>query len=145
MSLEGKGFEELAYAVDAVEGRLKQAVETAMTAAQREIQADVDAASAKYVPGGTKYSTGAMRASIKKPDGVKWDGTAARIGVGFNIPGRKGGGLHSIFIMYGTPRMSANRKLYAAIRGAATARRVRQAIADAMGEALKLDSASHDR
>lgn len=124
---------------------MKQAVETAMSAAQKKIQADVDAASAKYVPGGTKYSTGAMRASIKKPDGVNWDGTTAKIGVGFNIPGRKGGGLHSIFIMYGTPRMSANRKLHMAIRGAATAKRVKQAIADVMGEALKLDSASLSR
>lgn len=66
--------------------------------------------------------TGKTERSIAKKRNVKWIGTLASIDVGFSI--RKGG-LASIFLMYGTPKMQPDKKLYNAIYGNATKRKVR--------------------
>lgn len=66
--------------------------------------------------------TGKTERSIAKKRNVKWTGTLASIDVGFSI--RKGG-LASIFLMYGTPKMQPDKKLYNAIYGNATKRKVR--------------------
>lgn len=59
---------------------------------------------------------------------VEWDGTVAKIPVGFDI---KNGGMASIFLMYGTkvfgtPRVKKDTKLYKAIYGKETKAKVKE-------------------
>lgn len=63
----------------------------------------------KYLPAKGRYSTGTTLDSLYTDKTVHWHGDTAYIDVGFSI--RKGG-LASIFLMYGTPRMKKDQKLY---------------------------------
>lgn len=68
--------------------------------------------------------TGDTEASLVKNANVKWAGTQASVEVGFDIPH---GGLPSVFLMYGTPRMKPDMNLYNSIYGSATKSKVRKA------------------
>ena len=57
---------------------------------------------------------------------MEWTGDTASVGVGFDI---SGGGLPSIFLMYGTklhgqPHITPDRKLYDAVYGAKTRKEI---------------------
>lgn len=136
MSLIFKGFEDLAYQIEQAEKDLRGAVNEALTETQGIIQSNTRQAAAKYTKGGTKYSTGRMLAAVKADTGPEWSGTVASVGVGFDLG--KPGGYHSIFVMYGTPRMKKDVKLYNAIRGARTKQQVAQAQERIMQDHLKL-------
>lgn len=113
-----ENFKDLLYRVEKVSGDMRPAVDEALTELQRSIQDDVKAAAAKYTKGGTPYSTGAMLGAIKPANGPEWAGTTAKVGVGFEIHKPGGGGMHSVWMMYGTPRIAKDVKLYRAVRGA---------------------------
>lgn len=53
--------------------------------------------------------TGRTIKSLRKDDSTNWSGDVGSIEVGFDI---KNGGLASIFIMYGTPRIKPDKNLY---------------------------------
>lgn len=63
------------------------------------------------------HLTGATEKSLKKQANVEWVGTLASVETGFDI---SNGGLPSIFLMYGTPRMKKDQKLYNAFFGGKT-------------------------
>ena len=65
--------------------------------------------------------TGDTEESLKRNADVTWIGTAAEVEVGFDIDN---GGLPSVFLMYGTPKMKPDRKLYNAIYGAKTKKEI---------------------
>jgi len=65
----------------------------------------------------THKATGRTQKSLQKECKVKWSGTVAESDVGFDI---SGGGLPSIFLMYGTPRMGKDAKFYQAFYNKAT-------------------------
>ncbi len=67
--------------------------------------------------------TGITEKSLDKNDSVSWEGTQASIPVGFHI---RQGGLASIFLMYGTPRMQPDKKLYNAIYGSKTKKEIHE-------------------
>lgn len=75
--------------------------------------------------GGLKgYATGNMYRTIIDDHNVTWEtGTVASVNAGFNL--KSGGGIHSIFVMYGTPRMSKDLKVYNAVRGGNIKRRIK--------------------
>ena len=120
MSITFKGFEQLAEDIDAIGGDLKNAVDEALTESQKLIQSNLQTAAAEYSRkgGGKGYTTGKMYQSIIKDPQVEWKGLIAEVGAGFELFAR--GGWHSIFIMYGTPRMSKDQKVYNAIKGTKT-------------------------
>lgn len=114
------GFAELAEMIDKKGNDLKKAVDEALTETQKLVQKNVDEAASTYAKkgGGKGYATGAMYRTILKNAGIEWKGSIAEVGVGFNLSEK--GGYHSIFLMYGTPRIKKNTKLYNAIKGSKT-------------------------
>lgn len=139
MSITFKGFEDLAEQVDKAGDKLKTAVDDALTETQRIVQNNVQQASNVYARkgGGVKgYATGQMFSAIKNNIQIEWSGNVAIIHVGFDL--KAPGGFHSIFVMYGTPRMAKNAKVYNAIFGAKTKKQIAEAQKKAMEKYLKL-------
>ena len=138
MRLTFDGLDRLARRIDEIEGDIKPAADEALTKVQRYVQENVRQASAKYTKGGTTYSTGRMRAAIKPDNGPEWAGTVASVHVGFEIYAAGGGGMHSIWRMYGTPRAAKDTRLYNAIRGVRTRKQVREIMEKTFIEHAKL-------
>lgn len=80
------------------------------------------------------HLTGQTEKSLVKNEKVQWEGMIAYIKVGFNI---RQGGLASIFLMYGTPRMSPDKKLYNSIYGSSTKKKIRQIQEEIFKEELR--------
>lgn len=110
MRLEFTGFEEYAERLDKLGGDLKKTTEKALIETHKLLTPKVEEAFRKH---DVKYSHDTL-ASLKKDARVEWDGSVAAIGVGFKI---SEGGFPSIFIMYGTPRMQPDKKVYNSIYG----------------------------
>lgn len=139
MSLEFDGLKDLLYKISEVEGDLQPAADEALTKVQRYVQANVRQAAARYSPGGTRYSTGAMKAAIKPDDGPQWAGSVATVGVGFEIHKAGGGGMHSVWMMYGTPRISPDTKLHNAVRGLKTKVEIRKIMDETLRKRIAID------
>lgn len=119
MKIMFDGFKDLAYAIDEAGGDLHAAVEEALTKTAELVQNTLGQAALPYAEKGLKgYATGDMFNSLKKENPIYWTGTVAEVSVGFELYEK--GGWHSIFIMYGTPRISKNQKIYNAIKGTRT-------------------------
>ena len=132
MKILFNGFEDLAYLIDKTGGNLQEAVDDALTETQILVQNNVTSAAAPYSAKGLKgYATGRMYSTIIDDGIITWHGSVATIDVGFRI--RADGGWHSIFVMYGTPRMSKDTKVYNAIKGTKT----KKEIADKQEEVMQ--------
>lgn len=119
MSIIFNGFQDLAYKIDEAGGDLHVAVDEALTKTQDLIENYVINASVPYAHKGIKgYATGKMFDAIIKDARIDWSGSIASVRVGFDLS--QDGGWHSIFVMYGTPRMAKDQKIYNAIRGTRT-------------------------
>lgn len=131
------GFKDLAAQIDKAQGDLHGAVNEALEETERIVHDNLETAAAPYARGGRKgYATGAMYAARKGLKGVQWAGTWAEIGVGFDL--KANGGFHSIFVMYGTPRMAKDAKVYNAIRGAKTRKQIAEKQQGIMKKHLEL-------
>lgn len=98
----------------------KRAFESALKASQNVVRENVTAAMQRHT------ETGRTAKAIIKNSDVEWTGDTASIDVGFDITG---GGLASIFLMYGTtvhgqPHITPDRNLYNAVYGQKTRREV---------------------
>lgn len=94
----------------------KRAFESALKASQNVVRQNVTAAMRRH------EETGQTARAIIKDSAVEWTGDTASIDVGFDITG---GGLPSIFLMYGTqlhgqPHITPDRNLYNAVYGTKT-------------------------
>lgn len=108
LKLDVSGFEEYIQKLEKLEADVKPIVEDALNQAGETITDDTfDAVSDSNLPRGGEYSTGKTRESIIKNPRVKWSGTTAEIGVGFdfNKPGAGG------YLITGTPRMAPDKAL----------------------------------
>jgi hypothetical protein len=131
------GFADLAYAIDKAGGDLKEAVDEALVATQSQIQQNVSSAAAPYAAKGRKgYATGRMYDTIIADGAVHWEGSIAYVDTGFRI--RESGGWHSIFVMYGTPRMAKDTAVYNAIKGTATQKQIAKLQQEIMQKHLEL-------
>lgn len=106
-----EGFDELMGKLDKLGGDLKQVTEECLSVAPDVIGPKLHADMERH------HRTGKTDKSIVDKGHVEWSGTVASMSVGFNL---KDGGMPSIFLMYGTPRMKKNTKLYNDVYGKAT-------------------------
>lgn len=81
---------------------VKRAVQGGMLATKKQVNSEVTTAmQSGNLPAGGKYSTGDTMGHLNEEMTVDWEGNMARLKLGFNM---EGGGITSIFLMYGTPR-----------------------------------------
>lgn len=131
MSITFNGFAELAEMVDRSGADLKSAVNEALVESQKIVQQNLTTGAAVYAAKGLKgYATGKMYSTIISDGAVSWEGSVATVNAGFKLD--QNGGWHSIFVMYGTPRMAKDPKVYNAIKGTKT----RKAIAKKQEEIM---------
>jgi len=107
---------------------MRRGVESALKASKEYVNPKIESAMAK-LPASGRYSTGDTKRSIDKDMSVDWNGMTGTIKVGFDF---SKSGLTSIFLMYGTPKMSPVAGLKNAIYGTKT----QKEIAELQGEAL---------
>lgn len=101
--LDVSGLEEYIKKLENLNKDLKKTFESALHATNSHVTKKIEPTIAKH------KQTGATESSINKENKVTWQGTTAITKVGFDI---KNGGLASIFLMYGTPKMTPDRGLY---------------------------------
>lgn len=99
---------------------MKRGVEAALKASKQHVNPLIEQAMTK-LPAGGRYSTGDTKKSIDKDLAVEWQGMTGSIKVGFDF---KKSGMKSIFLMYGTPRMSPVAGLKNAIYGTKTQKEI---------------------
>ena len=112
-----EGFDETIQRLKELEGDLKTTTEDALKASQAIIAENAKVAIEKHV------RSGKTKTSVITDGAVEWEGFTASIPVGFDI---KNGGLPSVFLMYGTPRMAKDPDVYNAVYGKKTRERVQQ-------------------
>lgn len=127
LSLDFKNFEEYAEKLDRLGGDLRGAVERALQESADFVTQQLQADMPKH------HRTGRTQKSILNSN-VEWSGTTAEIKVGFDI---SHGGLASIFLMYGTPRMSKDQKLYNDVYGTATRRKIKEIQEKVFSDAIR--------
>lgn len=137
MSITFDGFEKLAEDIDAIGGDLHEAVDEALEETQKIVHEELVQAAEIYASankGKKGYATGKMYKSIINDVRIDWKGTIAEVKTGFTGEGGKYAGfMHSIFVMYGTPKMVKDVKVYNAIKGT----KVRKEIYDKQEEIMK--------
>lgn len=114
-------FEILSKQLKSLNGNIKKTTETALKKSKVYVNKNLVADMNKH------NKTSATIRSLDKTTSVNWVGSLGSIPVGFNIGE---GGLASIFLMYGTPRMSKDQKLYNDVYGSKNSEEVAKIQAD---------------
>lgn len=129
--LEFEGFDRAIARLKKLDGDTKATTEKALKKTHEIITKKAEEAIRPH------RETGATEESLYREGEVEWAGTLASVNVGFSI--RKGG-LASIFLMYGTPRMDKDQKLYNSVFGTSTRKEVLNAQEEIFYEEIrKLD------
>lgn len=130
IKLQFTAWEQLAESLDKLDGNVKKATEEALIESHKAITPKIEAA---FAPHSTKFSGDTLK-TLRKQSKVEWEGLVASIPIGFDI-GK--GGLASVFIMYGAPTVSADRKVYNAFYGAATKKQINEIQKEIFERAIK--------
>lgn len=122
LTIDFQGFETMQRRLQSLGGDMRKTAEDALRESHKIVTQNVTAAMTNH-----RESGDTANAIIDTPD-IQWTGDTASVDVGFNIVG---GGLPSIFLMYGTqlhgqPHITPDRKLYNAVYGASTRREIRE-------------------
>ncbi|HIZ16859.1 MAG TPA: hypothetical protein H9675_04745 [Firmicutes bacterium] len=121
LSLNFDGFAEILNKLEKLGKNSNDTAETALIESKHYVHKNLEDAMAAH------NRTGQTERSLHYQDKIEWTGSIAEMGVGFDI---SGGGLPSIFLMYGTPRMSPDKKLYNAIFGNKTRKEISEIQSD---------------
>ncbi|MDE5763748.1 MAG: hypothetical protein K2I00_02135 [Ruminococcus sp.] len=108
LNIEFSGFDEAVKRLESLEGNVKKTAGEALKKSKQTVQKNLEKAMQKH------NRTHATVKSLDNESGVTWVGGVGTIYVGFNIAE---GGLSSVFLMYGTPRIKKDSKLYNAVYG----------------------------
>lgn len=116
--LEFEGFDEAIARLNKIGANVKNISEKALKKTHSIITENAKEA---ITPHNQTYQT---EKSLQKEAKIEWNGTVASVKTGFSI---SAGGLASIFLMYGTPRMKKDQKMYNAFWGKSTQQEVSEA------------------
>lgn len=135
IGLQVAGFEDYMAKLDKLGGSqlMQKGVESALKASKEYVNPQIESAMTK-LPAGGRYSSGNTKESIDKNLSVEWQGMTAGIKVGFDF---SKSGPTSIFLMYGTPRMSPVNGLKNAIYGAKNKKAIAQIQAEVLDRVIK--------
>lgn len=128
LTVDFSNFAEYAEKLDQLGGDLKATAEEALQDSKDYVTENLERDMKSH------RRTGRTEASIKDDSKVTWEGMTASVDVGFNIAH---GGLASIFLMYGTPKMAKDQKLYNDVYGAATKRKIKKMQEEIFEKAIK--------
>ena len=117
LTVDFANFEEYAEKLDRLGGDLKAAIDKALEESKDFVNTQLHEQMKKH------RRTGNTERTISDTANVEWSGPICSVDVGFDIAQ---GGLASVFLMYGTPRMDKDQKLYNAVYGTATKRKVKE-------------------
>lgn len=115
--IEFEGFEEVVARLTKLGANTKSITEKALKETHKVITAKAKEAIQPH------KLTGLTERSLKTSSNIEWAGTLASVETGFSI---RQGGLASIFLMYGTPRMKKDQKMYNAFFSKKTQDEVRK-------------------
>lgn len=125
MKLEIEGLNELLNRIESLDGNIRQVTEEALRETHAIVTRKAEAAMANgNLPAKGKYSHGDTLGHLRRNAAVEWHGDVAEVPVGFDI---NSGGLVSIFLMYGTPRMRPAKGLKDAFFGSRTRKEIVEA------------------
>lgn len=128
ITLQFTGFEEYAEKLDKLGGDLKATTEKALQNSHDFIMPKLHQDMRKH------HRSGQTEGSIVDDAKVEWEGTTASVRIGFKI---RDGGLPSIFLMYGTPRMKKDQQLYDDIYGNKTKKAIKELQEKTFARAIK--------
>ena len=129
ITIEFDGFDEALKRFEEMEKDLKPVVEKALKETHRIMTPGIKSAITPH------HATGRTEESLHESPKVKWSGNIGEIDVGFNI---SKGGLPSVFLMYGTPKMRPDMKLWDAFFGSNVKKKVSDAQKRIVMEELSL-------
>lgn len=135
IGLQVAGLDEYMSKLDELGGSqaMKRGVDEALKDSKKYVNPLIEQAMTK-LPAAGRYATGRTKESIDDSMVVDWEGMTASIKVGFDF---KKSGMTSIFLMYGTPRMSPVSGLKNAIYGAKTQKEIGVIQAEALSRVIK--------
>lgn len=114
---------------------LKRATQAGMAAAKAQVnKLATEAMQPNNLPAGGAYSTGETLGALNKDFDVTWTGNLAELPVGFDL---YDGGMASVFLMNGTPRMAPANGLWHAFYGKPEQRIVKKELEKAVVKVLK--------
>lgn len=128
LKLEVDGLNELVERLSKVGADTKSIAEKALKESHAYVTTNIHNAMSKH------HRTGRTEGAIVDSPKVDWVGTLASIEIGFDI---SNGGLASIFLMYGTPRMRKDQELYNSVWGKATTTAITQIQENVLYDALR--------
>lgn len=108
MELEFDGFDDVINRLKKMEGDTKKVSEKALAKTFELVTPKIQSAMAPH------NDRGITAESIVTSPHIEWAGSIGSVDIGFDIPH---GGLPSVFLMYGTPKMAPDRGLYNAVYG----------------------------
>lgn len=122
------GFDEVIAQLEELESDAKKVTEEALKATHAHVTQKLEKAVKPH------KQTGVTERSLKKDAEINWFGSTAKVNVGFDI---SKGGLPSVFLMYGTPRMKKDPKLYATLYGKKTEKEIKEIQEDMFYDAIR--------
>lgn len=125
--LKFKGSKEIIYKFQELGEDLEKALTTALSDSAKYVAESATSAMEKH------NRTHKTVDSIDRTYKVEKRGNVLKVPVGFHI---SKGGLASIFLMYGTPRMAKDTNLYNSIRGTKTRKKIAEIQKKAFTEAI---------
>lgn len=128
------GLKEISEKLEKLGASVEETTELAMKQSKKYLNNGIEQAMNSSKFDFNRPNQGETRRSLDKSDHVYWDRKTALIDVGFDLDD---GGLPSIFLMYGTPQIEPDRKLFSAIFGSKTKKQVRQIQESVFYEALR--------
>lgn len=108
LTIDFKQFGDLIEKIDRMNGDVKGVINDCLTQSRDLVSDELQKAMSKH------NRTHRTERSIRDSEPVEWKVDEATLKVGFDL---KQGGMPSIFLMHGTPRVTKDTKLYNAVYG----------------------------